>query len=535
MDKRDVGIKMMALLLAMVMVLSMSISAFAADTDPTTDPTATDSATPTTYAITVDTSDDAVTHTYKVYQIFTGTPSDGKLTDIKYGSSYAGKTAGNPVPKTELDAIGTTSDSVRTWIATTFENGAENVGNEVAILNATTTSYDAVPGYYLVLDTAYTATATTADAYSAFMIQVVDEATKFTPKKEVPSVDKEVKDEADDAEAGSADGWGETADHEIGETFQFKLTATIPADANLKAYKTYAVQFNDTMSAGVTFEKINTVKVNGTAIDASAYTSTATAGQAGGSWTLSIADIKKISGVQLGVAPVTIEVEYDAHLNTAAAVNTASGTTTNKNTVTLTYSNNPDATGTGDTDTTPPDDVWVFTYGNNGTKEDANGNKLAGAGFELYAGSTTGTDKPSGTAISLYKVGNDYYKYDSTKTDYPTGGEVVTEMVTTTDGVFNIKGLDVGTYTLYEKTVPTGYVQSTNTVFKIGATHAETSGAGNVTLTDDSSTSETIVNRTGATLPSTGGIGTTIFYILGAILVLGAGIVLVTRRRMSAN
>ena len=367
------------------------------------------------------------------------------------------------------------------------------------------------------------------------MIQVVDKATEFTPKKEVPSVDKEVKDEADDAEAGSADGWGETADHEIGETFQFKLTATIPADANLKAYKTYAVTFNDTMSAGVTFEKINTVKVNGTAIDASAYTSTATAGQAGGSWTLSIADIKQISGVQLGDAAVTIEVEYDAHLNTAAAVNTASGTTTNKNTVTLTYSNNPDATGNGNTDTTPPDDVWVFTYGNNGTKEDANGNKLADAGFELYAGSTTGTDKPSGTAISLYKVGNDYYKYDSTKTDYPAGGEVVTEMVTTTDGVFNIKGLDVGTYTLYEKTVPTGYVQSTNTVFKIGATHAETSGAGNVTLTEDSSTSETIVNLSGATLPSTGGIGTTIFYILGAILVLGAGIVLVTRRRMSAN
>ena len=146
--------KMMALVIAMVMVLSMSIAVFADGETP---------ATPTTYAITVDTSDDAVTHTYKVYQIFTGTPSDGKLTDIKYGSSYAGKTAGNPVPKTELDAIGTTSDSVRTWIANTFGNGAANVGTEVATLNDTTTSYDAVPGYYLVLDTAYTATDATAD------------------------------------------------------------------------------------------------------------------------------------------------------------------------------------------------------------------------------------------------------------------------------------------------------------------------------------------------------------------------------------
>ena len=170
------------------MVLGMSMSVFA-DGATATDPA---SATPTTYAITVDTSDDAVTHTYKVYQIFTGTPSDGKLTAIKYGSSYAGKTAGADVPKAELDAIGTTSDSVRTWIANTFGNGAANVGPEVATLNDTTTSYDAVPGYYLVLDTEYTATDATADAYSAFMIQVVDKATEFTPKKEVPSVDKEV-------------------------------------------------------------------------------------------------------------------------------------------------------------------------------------------------------------------------------------------------------------------------------------------------------------------------------------------------------
>ena len=119
--KFPVVAKMMALVIAMVMVLSMSIAVFA-DGETPAEGGETPAAT-TTYAITVDTSDDAVTHTYKVYQIFTGTPSDGKLTAIKYGSSYAGKTAGAAVPKTELDAIGTTSDSVRTWIANTFGNG----------------------------------------------------------------------------------------------------------------------------------------------------------------------------------------------------------------------------------------------------------------------------------------------------------------------------------------------------------------------------------------------------------------------------
>jgi len=522
--------KLMVVFVAVMMVMSLTSRVYAEGGNDETN----NAENPTTYNITVNTTKDKYTHTYKVYQIFTGTPSEGKLVDVKYGTSYSGKTPGSPVPKAELDAIGETSENVRTWIAANFTGDSSKLGAEVGTLNATTTSYAAVPGYYLVLDTAYTTDNTDNDAYSAFMIQVVNKDTEFTPKKEVPSVDKQVIDEIDDEEQGSTDGWGETADHEIGETFQFKLIATIPNDPNFIAYKTYKVQFNDTMSNGVTFEKINTVKVDGNAV--TEYSSTATSGQAGGSWTLTIPDVKSIVGDVLGTKEIKIEVEYDAHLNAAASVNTASGSTENKNTVSLTYSNNPDATGIGDTDTTPTDDVWVFTYGNNGTKVDANGNKLTGAGFTLYSGETEGTTQPTGTAISLYKVGNDYYVYDSSKNDYPTGGKDVTEMLTTTDGVFNIKGLDVGAYTLYESTVPTGFVRSTNTVFTIGATHVEDeSGVGQVTLTEATSTSETIVNLTGATLPSTGGIGTTIFHIAGAALVLGAGILLISKKRMNNN
>lgn len=503
--------KLVALIIATAMVLSMmSIAAFAEDT--------------TTYQITVDTTKDKSTHTYKIYQIYTGTPGTEGLTDVQYGSSYPGGKTG-AVPSDELKAI----TDARAWATA----NKDNLGDAVYTIPTNGNSYDAKPGWYLILDTEYEG-ADEADAYSAFMLKVVDQAVTFVPKKEVPSVDKKVKDEEDDAEEGATNGWGETADHEIGETFQFQLKAEIPANGDLKAYKEYSVKFTDTMSNGVTFEKINSVKVNGTAIDASAYTTTATAGQAGGSWTLTIADIKKIEGVDLGDSKVTIEVEYDAHLNSAATVNTESGTTDNKNTVKLTYSNNPDATGTGNTDDTPEDDVWVFTYGNTGTKTDANGTKLAGAGFKLYSGKTEGTTQPTGTAISLYKVGNDYFVYDSSKNDYPADGEVVTEMLTTADGVFNIKGIDVGEYTLYESTVPEGYVQSENISFKIGATHEEDSTGGKVTFTEGTSTAETIVNRTGSTLPSTGGIGTTIFYIVGAILVIGAGVVLVTRRRMEA-
>ena len=103
-----------------------------------------------------------------------------------------------------------------------------------------------------------------------------------------------------------------------------------------------------------------------------------------------------------------------------------------------------------------------------------------------------------------------------------------------TSGKFDIKGLDVGTYTLEETTVPTGYVKCDNITVRIGTTHAETSGVGQVTL-NSTNQNNTVENLTGATLPETGGMGTTIFYVLGTILVLGAGVLLITRRRMNAK
>ena len=507
--------KILALVLAMTMVLAMSVTAFAADD--------------TTYKIEVDTSGNKADHTYKIYQIFTGTPDEGTLVDVRYGASYwpGGAAAGELVPGAELKAIADAADA-RAWM----EANNNKLGDPVATLDKTTTSYDAVPGWYVVLDTNYEypdpREIDDTDAYSAYMVEVVDKDTKIKPKSVSPTVDKEVHDETEDAEAGAKDGWGESADHEIGETFQFRLTANLPADADYSAYKEYPITFNDSMSEGVTFESIESVTVDGTAI--TDYECTATEGQAGGSWTLTIEDVKAIDGVDL-TDGADVVVVYNAHLNTNAIVHqeSATDTETNNNKVSLTYNNNPDATGEGETDTTPEDYVWVFTYNVTGNKVDADGEPVEGAGFTLY--------DSEGTAIDLYKVGATYYKYYESKTDYPTGGQKVTEMVTTKEAnTFDIRGLDVGTYTLKETTVPKGYNPCADITVKIEATHVENSGLTSADLDMDKSENldNTIVNHSGSVLPETGGIGTKMFYIVGAILVIGAGIVLVTRRRMSS-
>lgn len=501
--------KLASLLLAMVMVLSMTITAFAEET---------------TYSITINNS--AGGHTYEAYQIFTGDLSGTTLSNIVWGSgvSEAGKTAlGDAAAKAETLK---TEDDAKTFAKAVAPYLTTSAGSSNTVTDGTYVISGLAAGYYLVKDKD-SSLADKDDAYTSYILKVAGDTTVF-PKSAKPTVDKQVHDETADAEAEATDGWGESADHAINESFQFKLIANLPADTDFGAYEKYKVVFNDTMSAGVTFESIASVTVDGVTLTSEQYTATATAGQAGGSWTLTITDIKSIDGVNLTNGADSVVI-YNAHLNENAQVNHASGTTTNKNEVYLQYSNNPNASGESELGKTPEDIVWVFTYEVDNTKVDATDSTkktpLAGAGFKLY--DSTGT-----TEIGLI--------YDDTLSAYRPvkSGETAGEMTSANDtGVFNIKGLDAGTYVLKETTVPSGYNKCADTTVVIKATHAEeASGASATTnLSSDSNVTNTIENKQGSTLPETGGMGTTIFYVIGAILVIGAGVVLITRKRMSAS
>lgn len=503
--------KLASLLLAMVMVLSMTITAFAEGT---------------TYSITINNS--AEGHTYEAYQIFTGDLSKDTLSNIVWGSgvSDTGKTAlGDAAAKAETLK---TEDDAKTFAKAVAPYLTTSAGSANTVTDGKYVISGLAAGYYLVKDKD-SSLADKDDAYTSYILKVAGDTTVF-PKSAKPTVDKQVHDETADAEAEATDGWGESADHAINESFQFKLIANLPADTNFNAYEKYKVVFNDTMSEGVTFESIASVTVDGVPLTSEQYTATATDGQAGGSWTLTITDIKSIDGVNL-TNGADIVVIYNAHLNENAQVNHESGTTTNQNKVYLQYSNNPNASGEGDNELgkTPEDIVWVFTYEVDNTKVDAtnsiNKTPLAGAGFRLY--DSTGT-----TEIGLI--------YDSTISAYRPvkSGETAVEMTSAdSTGVFNIKGLDAGTYVLKETTVPSGYNKCADTTVVINATHVEdaSGSSATTTLSSDSNVTNTIENKQGSTLPETGGMGTTIFYVIGAILVIGAGVVLITRKRMSAS
>ena len=163
----------------------------------------------------------------------------------------------------------------------------------------------------------------------------------------------------------------------------------------------------------------------------------------------------------------------------------------------------------------------MYTYQLNNTKyhdKAEQGNELPGAGFSLYS------DEDCTQEVKLYQEGKFYYPIKNAK------GKTAVEMKSAEDGTFNVRGLDAGTYYLKETTPPAGYSACDKTKIVISATHDEH----NVNLSGESNLNNKIINKKagGITLPSTGGIGTTIFYVVGGGLMVAAIVLLVTKKRM---
>ncbi len=476
-----------------------------------------------TYSITI--TNPSANHTYEAYQILKGdlTNEEGSLilTEIAWGTNVSAE--GQAALGEAATYAGTLTDDNVAAAAKTL--GGYLTGTPAGSVTSTTGGDYVIeglePGYYLVKDQDASLTGAN-DAYTAFILEVVGDADAVV-KSALPEVDKQVLDEVADAENGHTNGWGETADHAINEQFQFKLIATLPNDSDLDSYSTYMVKFNDTLSAGVVFENIESVTVNGTETDA--YETDAVAGLTDGSFSLTIEDLVAIVGTG-NLENAVVEVIYNAHLDENAGIGNVD---TNNNTVDLEYSNNPNWEADGEDDTpelgqTPTDTVWVFTYEMPNQKVDQDGAALEGAGFRLY--------DANGAEVALIKDGDTYRPVAEGE-----AGEELKSAATTGD--FSIIGLDAGTYTLKETTVPAGYNKCADVEVVISANHAEnaTSAATAITMTvDDVAATEVVIkNEKGSSLPSTGGIGTTLFYVVGGTMAVGAGVYLIAKKRMNNN
>ena len=502
--------KLVGILLTLAMVVAMSITTFAATT---------------TYTITAPNNN----HTYEIYQIFTGDLAGNVLSNVKWGDNGTG-TVGEAVDDSVLTELKGLTGSNKDKLTTIKKY--VNLDSE-AYKTVKNGSVDVDAGYYLIKDKD-NSLAGEDDAYTLYIVKVSANLT-IQPKAEKPSSEKKVKDINDTTGKATTDAtnntnWIDSADYDIGDEVPFQLTGTVASDYD--NYTVYKFIFRDKQSAGLTFNE-DSVKVyvgdSEEPIDSAYYTVTVTNTE-NETFNVSFADLKKIPGVQAGSK---IRVEYTSTLNANAVLGAAG----NPNTMHLEYSNNPNDAQGGETGKTPDDTVIVFTYKLVVNKKDGDGNILAGADFKLEKKNPDGTWSEVTRKITELEdaEGNVTSVEDNTKK---------------TATRFTFTGLDDGEYRLTETATPAGYNTIAPITFTVTADHTILSDnptlngltgekvTGEITLApsdDKSSLSTDIVNKRGTELPSTGGMGTTILYVVGAILVIGAGILLVTKKRMGAN
>lgn len=432
-----------------------------------------------TFTITAPSND----HTYEIYQIFTGDLSENgsTLSNVKWGSNGKG-TAGNDVDKTVLDEIkGLKSDDADQTKLATIKKYVDLTGTPFKTVKNGTV--DVPEGYYLIKDKDNSLTGED-DVYTTYIVQVSKDL-KITPKADKPQSEKKVKDTNDTI--GDTTGWQDSADYDIGDDVPFQLTGTVTS--KYADYKAYKFVFHDKESAGLTFNA-DSVKV--------------------------YVDGKQITSGYEVKAGSKITVEYTSQLNDKAVIGSAG----NPNTMHLEYSNNPNDDQGGETGKTPDDTVIVFTYKTIINKVDASGAALKGAEFKLY------------------KVMKD-------------GSEKEVAVVKNPEGTtFTFNGLDDGDYILRETTTPDGYNSISDIKFRITASHDVLSESpalkhltgdkvtGEIELIADKtagSLTSNIVNQKGSELPETGGMGTTAMYLVGGVLVAGALLLLITKRRMDTD
>lgn len=491
-------------------------------------------------------------HTYIAYQVFQGVYFSGKdenhtdnkkeyLSDVEWGSDVEGEAIITDLKASSIlgnSFTNKTNAEEVAYVLQNFENQSKEmdefariVGNhlkttatgksEGIALNEKTCKIEGLAaGYYLVKDMGFRQNDGSykfndGEIASKFLVKVVGNAT-VTEKIQVPTIKKEVANQ------------GNHTSVDIGDDIDFKLTATVPDMAN---YNNYTFVIRDTLSDGLTF-KDGSVAVT---VAGDAFTDY--------EWTAPTKDKnefaitftkEKLSEKLEHNAGATIVVTYKATLNSNAL-------TTDKetNTAKLEYSNNPSSDGKG-TVKTPDVPVYIYDFdieiakydGTNGDTDADKAKKLSGATFILY--------KVKDGKNLYYVQERDTTTKAVTCVTWTENKDEATKFITDENGKTTFQGIAAGTYYLHETQAPAGYNSLKKDVeVEITATYKENGELESSSATSDRNGQyiqvQSIANKAGAVLPSTGGIGTTIFYVLGSILALGAAVLLIVKKRMNGQ
>lgn len=445
--------------------------------------------------VTFSDGDYAMSTTYKGIQIFKATvaTTDGAatLSNIEWASDDAKAAVLDAIKTKDTSFASDHAQDAADWLnANTGVTGTDSKVASDNVLSLIAANLEGKSGWETTsagspslsgLDAGYwlflTATAgkpdgKSTDGFTSPVYAVIDgvNSTTVTPKKDVPTVKKKILDDAD--ASGVADikvskGWKDVADSQIGQEVNYKLTGTIAS--NYATFSTYAYKFTDVLSGGLDYvnDSVEVYAVNHgayTKIDASKYDV---------AWANNTLTVDfKVDGTKKGLKDVEgvdantqIVVFYKARLNGKAVIgNSTDGSKGgNPNTVTLTYSNNPYAQGTGET---IEDTVADFAFKLNLNKVDQGTEKgLAGAVFTIQSDDN-----------------NTLGQYVASKTD-AAAGVVAGQLVTVTDannlpdyvkftsgddGKIAVSGLDAGSYKVTEVQAPgDAYTKAEPFTFKI--------------------------------------------------------------------
>lgn len=547
--------------LAFTMAFAMGLTASAADT---------------TYTITINKPAGDIDRTYEAYQIFKGNLSGNTLSDIEWGTGINGADFLKELKKNATYQYCNDAKAVAEKLATFVADPNEEVDSDEVVAFATLAGKflitdKATPsangkitglaaGYYLLKDVTPGTTGTDA-ALSRNILKVVQNV-EVNPKAVHPTVDKKI---GTDISSGVA-----ANEATIGDKVPFVIASKVP---QMQGYTKYFFVLNDSMTAGLTYNRDVAIKIGTTTLASTAYD--VTYGDTANTMKIVIKDFFNKYKNRAGE---DIVVTYSATLNENANL-TKDG---NTNTVKLTYSNNPnvDYTGDNEPDTTDPvgetPEHVTVTYSTQLqlTKVDGANDKekLEGVVFQI-TGTSIKTAVSNGEYFKQDEKNGTYYQlkdgtFTETKPNTETGSRYVSTTVkykkvkdateqtnmqkvtasgtTGTDGVITFGGLGEGTYFITELKTKDGYNLLTAPItVEIKATIDATPGTTSCTWTAtvngekatfaDDMVKLTVKNNKGSVLPITGGIGTTIFYVIGGLLVCGAVVMAITKKKLSVE